>query len=98
MITDNTQKQLFSLSDTDLEDGEIQSFMMEVGTLVFQSALMKYLAIEPEEKTREFEVFINLQVNSDNFMIELQKKYPDFTSILEEEMQAFQSEVNELAL
>jgi hypothetical protein len=98
MIQDNTTttKPLLSFDFTDSEGEQQQLFMEEVGTLVFQSALIRYLASESEQTAREFEVFINLHVASETFIEVLCDKYPSFKEILETEMNAFRSEVNSL--
>ena len=82
-----------SLIPNNYSDPENLLFTEEVGTLVFQSALMKYLASEQEETTREFETFVNLQIGSDKFIESLCTRYPKFGEILNEEMAIF---VNEL--
>ncbi len=80
-----------------LEDEQQQLFLEEVGTVVFQSALMKYLAVETEEVASEFETFINLQVGSPDFIESLCLKYPSFGEALNEEITAFTAEINSLA-
>lgn len=84
-----------NLDDYNTEEGQV--FMNDVGTLVFQSALMKYLALEEEDKLREFETYINLQVGAENFVEELYANYPKFGEILIGEMTAFKSEMEEFS-
>ncbi len=79
------------------EGVEQQAFMGEVGTLVFQSALMKYLAIETDDVVHEFEAFINLRVGSEEFIADLCQKYPLFGEMLNDEMMAFQLELDSLS-
>ena len=94
---ENTKTKPFLSLDFENPEGEIQqSFMEEVGTLVFQSALIKYFATNTEEASRKFEVYINLHVGSENFFEGLHTEYPEFEEILETEMQAFRSEINSL--
>jgi hypothetical protein len=69
---------------------EEQEFINEVGTLVFQSAIMVFLATEGESKAEEFEDFVNKNVESNHFMEDLCEHYPEFEKILQEEMLAFQ--------
>ncbi|MBP9836431.1 MAG: hypothetical protein KBC78_01205 [Candidatus Pacebacteria bacterium] len=85
-----------SLQLNDYQSAEAMMFTEEVGTLVFQSALMKYLASESDEVTREFETYINLQVGSEKFIENLCTKYPTFGEILNFEMMAFKSELESL--
>jgi hypothetical protein len=81
---------LFSF--TNPEGQEQQDFLEEVGTLVFQSALMQYIFANEESKIEEFEKFISDNVGSDSFMDSLCAEYPDFEKILRDEMIAFQTE------
>ena len=85
-----------SLQLNDYQSAEAMMFTEEVGTLVFQSALMKYLASGSDEVTREFETYINLQVGSEKFIENLCTKYPTFGEILNFEMMAFKSELESL--
>jgi hypothetical protein len=85
-----------SLQLNDYQSAEAMLFTDEVGTLVFQSALMRYLAIESEEIAREFETYINLQIGSEKFIESLCAKYPKFGDILNSEMLAFRSEFETL--
>lgn len=95
MSTQATQNNITSdFVLVDYTGEENQLFMEEVGTLVFQSALMKYLAIESEKNAREFETFINLNIGSDKFMENLCTSYPLFNEMLNTEMTSFRSEIN----
>ena len=85
-----------SLQINDFQSAEVMMFTEEVGTLIFQSALMKYLVTESEEVTREFETYINLQIGSESFIENLCTKYPGFAEILNFEMRAFKSELESL--
>jgi len=97
MTQDNTTTQPFLSLDFQDPEGEAQqSFMEEVGTLVFQSALIKYFASTSEEVSSKFEVFINIHIGSEKFLELLSAEYPEFKEILEEEMLAFRSEVDSL--
>ena len=74
------------------EGEEQQAFLEEVGTLVFQSALMQYIFANDEKKVSEFEMFISDNVGTDSFMDSLCAEYPDFEKILRDEIIAFQTE------
>lgn len=74
------------------EGEEQQVFLEEVGTLVFQSALMQFIFISDDVQAEAFENFINNNVGSDSFMEELCAEYPEFEIILVAEMKAFQTE------
>lgn len=85
-----------SLQINNFQSAEAMMFTEEVGTLIFQSALMRYLSSESEEVAREFETYINLQVGSEKFIENLCTKYPNFSEILNFEMLAFKSELESL--
>lgn len=79
-----------------LEASDEQSLLEEVGTLVFQSALMRYYALH-EEETKSFDSFIESHVAHESFMEELCAEYPDFEKLLVSEMQAFTKNVETLS-
>jgi hypothetical protein len=75
-------------------EGDIQkTFLEEVGTLVFQSALMRYLAEHTDSEGDTFENFIQSHVASETFVEELCGGYPEFEELLNAEMQSFCHEV-----
>lgn len=82
---------LFTFND--FAGGEQQVFLADVGTLIFQSALMRYLALYPDSEVEEFENFIASNVNSDSFLDALCLEYPRFEELLVAEMIAFKSEI-----
>lgn len=93
MLSNKTEKENTNLIQ-DLETEEAGEFVNEVGILIFQSALTKYLAIASDNEAREFEAFMNLQINSEDFFEKIQKTYPDFGIFLEEEARALNDEMN----
>ncbi len=78
-----------------IEENDEQSLVEEVGTLVFQSALMRYYSLH-EEETKTFDAFIESHVSHESFMEELCAEYPDFEKLLVSEMQAFTKNVEAL--
>ncbi len=79
-----------------LFDDSEQSLVEEVGTLVFQSALMRYYTLH-EEETKSFDSFIETHVEHESFMEELCAEYPEFEKLLVSEMQAFTKNVETLS-
>ncbi len=88
-ITAVNQYNYTEIKSTDL-------FNSEVGTLIFRSALLKYIASEKEEIVQEFETFINLQVKAEDFIERLCEKYPTFAEVLSSEMKFFSKELSEI--
>ncbi len=72
-------------------------FAEELGTLVFQSALMQYLAEEDEEQSNQFESYIDAHVAEDNFLESLCSSYPRFEELLKQEITILRSELKEVA-
>lgn len=91
---DTEKMNLINQTDSMSED-EI-NFSAEVGDVIFESALVKFIASQSQEKVEEFETFISLHVNAEDFMEQLYKQYPAFAEILDEEVQAMNSELNSL--
>lgn len=85
-----TTAQLFLSTTTD-EVGA--SLMEEVGTLVFQSALMYYLAAHSEEEASLFETYVAAHVTTDSFIDDLCVEFPEFEQVLLAEIHAFRVEV-----
>lgn len=90
--TDQTNQS--NLQDLTME--EQQSFAEEMGTLVFQSALMQFLAEADDEVAVNFEDFVEKNVVAENFIDDLCSAYPDFEQILKDEMILLQAEVKEI--
>ncbi|KKT79156.1 MAG: hypothetical protein UW75_C0024G0004 [Parcubacteria group bacterium GW2011_GWF2_44_8] len=85
---------LFTFDENKTEEAE--RFLEEVGTLVFQSALMRYLAAHTDEESSVFEVYVEEHVAQPSFMDDLCLEYPEFENFLKEEMMAFSSDVHSL--
>jgi hypothetical protein len=98
MTTTQTTNTATETTLDELEGEEQQVFLEEVGTLVFQSALMRYLQVTEAGEAAAFETFVDAHVASESFMDELCAEYPEFRSLLTDEMAAFREDVNSLAL
>jgi hypothetical protein len=91
--TIHNNNNLANLFVFDNPDGdEQQAFLEEVGTIVFQSALMQFIFLNDKASVEEFDKFLNDNVGSDSFMEILCTEYPNFEKILRDEMIAFQTE------
>jgi len=85
---------LFMFDETKSEEAE--RFLEEVGTLVFQSALMRYLAAHTDAESDVFEAYVDEHVTQPSFMEDLCAEYPEFENFLKQEMMAFSSDVHSL--
>ncbi len=72
---------------------EVEEYSDELGTLVFQSALMRYLSIQDSDGVTTFEGYIDAHVTEENFLDDLCAEYPAFERILMEEMETLQAEL-----
>jgi hypothetical protein len=61
----------------------------EVGQLVFESALMRYLVVGTEAEIEQFESFVAAHTEAENFIEEICAEYPGFEMVLKDEVQAF---------
>ena len=75
---------------------EEEIYAEELGTIVFQSALMQFLVSEEESQTSAFSAFIEAHVNTDSFLEDLCNEYPEFEKLLREEMLLLQKEIVEI--
>jgi hypothetical protein len=75
---------------------EEETYVEELGTIVFQSALMRYLVSEEESQATAFSDFIGSHVNTDSFLEDLCNEYPEFEKLLREEMLLLQKELAEI--
>ncbi len=90
----NKSTDLTNLFILDSYEGEAQDmYMEEIGTLIFQSALMQYIITQSSEDAKTFENFITLNVGSESFLEILFSKYPLFEKFLTAEMEAFEAEI-----
>lgn len=95
-MTTTTQQpyDLRTLFIFDSYEGESQkTFLAEVGILVFQSALMRYMVEHTSAESDMFEKFVQTHANSKTFMDELYADYPEFEELLTAEMRSFCNDV-----
>lgn len=67
----------------------------EVGQLVFESALMRYLVVGTEAEIEQFESFVAAHADTENFIEEICAAYPGFEMVLKDEVRAFTQNVDE---
>lgn len=75
---------------------EEETYAEELGTIVFQSALMQYLVSEDEAQATAFNAFIEAHVETDSFLEDLCNEYPEFEKLLRQEMLLLQKELAEI--
>jgi hypothetical protein len=76
-----------------LPEEEKEAFLEEVGTLIFRSTVMRYLSTLSPEDSLQFEVFIKVNAEKEDFIDLISAQYPEFKILLDEEMEAFNNEL-----
>lgn len=76
-----------------LPEEEKEAFLEEVGTLIFRSTVMRYLSTLSPEDSLQFEVFIKVNAEREDFIDLVSAQYPEFKILLDEEMEAFNNEL-----
>ncbi len=79
-----TKTSLFQLQS--VESAEDELFLVEMGTAIFQSALITYLAECKDKEADGLERFVDQNAGTQTFLEDLCKEYPDFADILAEEI------------
>lgn len=77
----------------DFEGQEQQDFLEEVGTLIFQSALMLHLSSITDMEAERFERFIESYIDTETFIDVLCLEFPQFEKVLTAEMRAFNAQL-----
>lgn len=75
---------------------EEEAFAGEVGELVFQSALLQFLATLDEEASKGLEDFVEANGGDEDFMEKLFALYPEFEDVLKLEMLTISEEAKEI--
>lgn len=75
---------------------EEEAFAEEVGELVFQSALLQFLATLDEEASKGLEDFVEKTAGDEDFMEKLFILYPEFEDVLKLEMLTISEEAKEI--
>jgi hypothetical protein len=80
------------LTEALTEEGVEGTLVEEVGTIVFQSAIMYYFASHTETQIDDFEIFVNENVTNTSFVDDLCAEFPEFKDVLLMEMRAFEED------
>lgn len=89
-ILTTDQRALFGLDE--MTEEEQAAFLDEVGGIVMESALLRYLTeLEPAAQ-QELEEFIAEHAEDEEFLEELGAAHPRFAELLTEEIAAFKEE------
>lgn len=85
-----------ALGINEMSDEELESFVAKVGSIVMQSATLRYVVELTERERNEFSTWLENNQDKEN-MVELAlEEYPVFARILNEEVENFQQEAKKL--
>lgn len=62
------------------------NYAEEIGVLVFQSALMRFVAEQDEVMVQTFQDYVSAKAEQEDFIVILCEAFPDFEAILLDEM------------
>lgn len=94
---DNEQKNLEDLFGTkEMSEAQRDDFMERVGNIVMEAAVLRLLASLKEEQIEELETHLVDESSPEVLLEYLLSNYPDFSGMIEEEINAFRSEAEEI--
>lgn len=70
-----------------------EMYLEEMGTVIFQSALLRYLGDCTDEEAEVFEKFVDEMSDKEDFIDQLCEVHPDFAKILAEEINSMQKDL-----
>jgi len=77
------------------EEAEESAFRDEVGELIFQSALLRFVAEAEPEVVARFEGDVSIHAEEEDFLVTLAALYPRFQELLTEEATLLEREMKE---
>lgn len=89
-VSDNNLEELFHLSE--MSDEEKMIFLADVGGLIMESAVLRFLSESDESTAEHFSHMVDVYADKDNVHEVLAEAFPAFRQVLEEEAEAFREE------
>lgn len=77
------------------EEVEESAFRDEVGTVIFQSALLRFVAEAEPAVVAGFESYVSTHAEKEDFLVTLAASYPRFQELLTEEASLLEKEMKE---
>jgi hypothetical protein len=85
-----------ALGINEMSDEELESFLSKIGSIVMQSATLRYMVELTERERNEFSKWLENNQDKENLVELAMEEYPAFTRILNEEVESFQQEAKKL--
>ncbi len=90
----NNEDLLIALDLNNMSDEHQIKIMSELGDIILDSAILRLLSTLDEQQIQEIKKDMDLESeNSEGTAVYLLKKFPEFKTILEEEMKALRKEI-----
>lgn len=80
----------------DLSQPDREAFLDDLGSLILEKACMRFVADMDEQAAAQFEEKLGQASDGPALLELLQREYPQFETVLEEEIQSFKSEAEQL--
>jgi hypothetical protein len=93
-LKDNNLEELFHLSE--MTDEEKAIFLADVGGLIMESAVLRFLSESDESTGEHFSHMVDAYADKDNLHEVLAEAFPAFRLVLEEESEAFREEATKV--
>jgi hypothetical protein len=97
MTTETSTPTLYSLLQLqELSESEQVAFFEEVGSVLLESATLRFLAGADPDTQEAFAAFTEEHGNDDDYLEQALQAYPDFGALMTEEIQQFETEMRHL--
>jgi hypothetical protein len=94
MDAKNTQSSLYNLLELgELSEAEQAQFMDEIGSLVMESAALRFLADLDDSEQKRFTDFIEKRENTADVLTDLLQEFPAFAEVIQEEMTTLEEDM-----
>ncbi len=94
---DNIESKLGDLFGIkEMSEAQKADFVERVGNIVMESAILRLLSTLDEKQVEELETKLVEDVEAEELFAHLLKNYPEFETIIAEEMAAFQNEAEQI--
>ncbi len=79
-----------------LPEDEQEAELAQIGTLIFERAFTKFIAEVDGSEQGALEAFLALYIDADDFVERFSAQYPAFVTILDEEMRAYRTTLEQV--
>lgn len=73
-----------------------EKYAEKVGEVVIESTMLKFLSTATPDEQERFSKFVNDNASDENLIEKIGQEYPTFLTILEEEIQSLQKDIEDI--